>query len=284
MLKQRVITAIIMLLIFLPALFYSSAFPFFLITLILIAAGAWEWGRLSNFSHNQSLVFAAVVLLVCVTAWRQGALGLYMPEVWILAGSSWVFFGAWMLLKGSGQWIKIPPFVKLLVGAFVLVFAWLAMGQARTIGISFLLSVLALVWIADIFAYFAGRALGGRIVHRKLAPSISPGKSWEGVCGGLLGVVVFTFVWVSLEQFFQFSSMSFFTYLGQHGLWFLLISVTFLTAMSVVGDLFESLMKRSAGVKDSSGLLPGHGGVLDRLDAMLPALPIAMMLYSGTGQ
>lgn len=284
MLRQRVITAVVMLLIILPALFYSSAFPFLLISLFLIAAGAWEWGRLSDFSHNQSLVFAAVVLIVCVIAWEQGVLGFFMPEVWTLAGSSWVLFGAWMLLKGPGHWLKIPPFVKILIGAFVLVFAWLALGQARTIGISYLLSVLALVWIADIFAFFTGRAIGGRIVHRKLAPSISPGKSWEGVCGGLIGVVVFSFLWVNLERFFLFSSISFFGYLAQHGIWFLLISVTFLTVMSVVGDLFESLMKRSAGVKDSSGLLPGHGGVLDRLDALLPTLPIAMMFYSGIGQ
>jgi len=140
-------------------------------------------------------------------------------------------------------------------------------------GIEFLLSVLVLVWVADIFAYFAGRALGGRFSHGKLAPAISPGKSWEGVWGGMIGVVALSLAWSAWGGNTLYSQLA-----QRHGIVLMLLSVVFLAAMSVVGDLVESLIKRSAGVKDSSGLLPGHGGVLDRVDALLPALPLAMML------
>ena len=152
--------------------------------------------------------------------------------------------------------------------------AWLALAQARTIGINFLLSVLCVVWVADIFAYFAGRAFG----RRKLAPGISPGKSWEGVWGGMAGVVVLAFAWVAADAQFQATVPSLYTRLAGAGGWLVLLAALFLAAMSVVGDLVESLIKRSAGAKDSSGLLPGHGGVLDRVDALLPTLPLAMML------
>jgi phosphatidate cytidylyltransferase len=158
--------------------------------------------------------------------------------------------------------------------------AWLAVAQAKSIGVNFLLSILLLVWVADIFAYFAGRALGGRFSRSKLAPSISPGKSWEGVWGGMIGVIVLAFAWQMADKVFASAVPSVFSHIGRHGAWVLLASSLFLAAMSVLGDLFESLVKRSAGVKDSSGLLPGHGGVLDRIDALLPVLPLAMMLYS----
>jgi phosphatidate cytidylyltransferase len=147
-------------------------------------------------------------------------------------------------------------------------------------GVNFLLSVLALVWVADIGAYFAGRAFGGRFTRNKLAASISPGKSWEGVWGGMLGVLLLALFWRYADAANGALVPSFYTHLGQKGMVFLLLSVLFMAAMSVVGDLIESLVKRSAGVKDSSALLPGHGGVLDRIDALLPTLPLAMMLYS----
>jgi phosphatidate cytidylyltransferase len=142
------------------------------------------------------------------------------------------------------------------------------------VGINFLLSVLLLVWVADIFAYFAGRAFG----RRKLAPGISPGKSWEGVWGGMAGVVLLALAWVWADSHWHATVASFYSRLNVHGVALLLAAVVFMAAMSVVGDLVESLIKRSAGVKDSSGLLPGHGGVLDRVDALLPTLPLALML------
>jgi phosphatidate cytidylyltransferase len=166
------------------------------------------------------------------------------------------------------------------LGIVALWLAWLAVAQARVIGVNFLLSILVLVWVADISAYFAGRAWGGRFSRGKLAPSISPGKSWEGVWGGMVGVVVLALVWRWADAAWASPVPSLYSHLGLKAWWLPMIAVVFLSAMSVLGDLFESLVKRSAGVKDSSGLLPGHGGVLDRVDALLPTLPLAMMLYS----
>jgi phosphatidate cytidylyltransferase len=150
--------------------------------------------------------------------------------------------------------------------------------QARVIGVNFLLSVLVLVWVADIFAYFAGRTFGLKFTRQKLAPTISPGKSWEGVWGGMAGVLALAAAWTAMDAALQAQVPSLYTRLAAPGAWLLVIAALFLAAMSVVGDLVESLIKRSAGVKDSSHLLPGHGGVLDRVDALLPTLPLAMML------
>ncbi|MFZ3119016.1 MAG: phosphatidate cytidylyltransferase, partial [Variovorax sp.] len=177
-------------------------------------------------------------------------------------------------------WPRIPRAVRLVGGLLALWVAWMAAVQARIWGINFLLSLLVLVWVADVFAYFAGRRFGLKFTRSKLAPSISPGKSWEGVWGGMVGVLVLAVVWVWADASAQAAVASLYTRLAARGWWLLLIGVLFLAAMSVVGDLVESLVKRSAGVKDSSNLLPGHGGVLDRVDALLSTLPIAMMLAS----
>jgi phosphatidate cytidylyltransferase len=131
------------------------------------------------------------------------------------------------------------------------------------------------VWAADIAAYFGGRAFG----RRKLAPTISPGKSWEGVASGMLGVLVLAALWLAIDARWATDSASIFTLLNQRfGVVVMVLAVLALAGLSVVGDLFESLIKRAVGAKDSSALLPGHGGVLDRVDALLPVLPCAMAL------
>jgi phosphatidate cytidylyltransferase len=280
MLKQRVITAIVLLLILLPALFYPSPEPFFAITLVLIAAGAWEWGRLNGLAQSSAWLLGALSVALCASAWWVGLLHKSLPVVWSLAGSFWVLAGAWLLRGGVAAWSRIPRAVRLLGGLAALWLAWLALAQARVIGINFLLSIFLLVWVADIFAYFAGKRFGGRFSQSKLAPAISPGKSWEGVWGGMAGVVILALAWHVFDVTARVSVPSLYSLLIHRGWWFLLIAVLFMAAMSVVGDLVESLIKRSAGVKDSSGLLPGHGGVLDRVDALLPTLPLAMMLYA----
>jgi phosphatidate cytidylyltransferase len=160
----------------------------------------------------------------------------------------------------------------------LLALAWLALAQAHQRGVNFLLSVLVLVWAADVFAYFSGKAMGRRWIKTRLASRISPGKSWEGVLGGMMGVLVVAFAWAEVDRRWDLPNLSFFSLLLAKGGWLALPALLFMAAMSVVGDLVESLVKRSAGMKDSSALLPGHGGVLDRLDALLPALPLAMML------
>jgi phosphatidate cytidylyltransferase len=282
MLKQRIITAVVLLAILLPALFYPSPVPFAAVTLVLIAAGAWEWGRLNGLAQTGSLAVALVCLLLCAGSWQAGLIERRLPLLWSIAGAAWVLAGAWLLRGGVAGWPRIPKPVRLVFGVLALWVAWLAVAQARAIGVNFLLSVLVLVWVADVFAYFAGRTFGLKFTRNKLAPAISPGKSWEGVWGGMLGVVVLGVCWVIADARLAAQVPSLYTRLAFQSWWLMLIGVMFLAAMSVVGDLVESLIKRSAGAKDSSKLLPGHGGVLDRVDALLPTLPLAMMLASLT--
>ena len=169
-------------------------------------------------------------------------------------------------------------------GVAALWLAWMAVAHARLLGVNFLLSVLALVWAADIAAYFAGRAFGMKLFSRRLAPSISPGKTWEGALGGALGVLALAAVWIAVDRTFSVADRSFYTRIAQLRPEVLIWALPLLTVMSVVGDLVESMVKRSAGAKDSSGLLPGHGGVLDRVDALLPTLPLALMIYEGVAR
>jgi phosphatidate cytidylyltransferase len=148
----------------------------------------------------------------------------------------------------------------------------------KSLGLNALLSVLCLVWMADVAAYFSGRLFG----RRKLAPAISPGKSWEGVWGGVLGVMMMAVVWVIWIDPLMAPRYGLSLY-GQlqAGLgWVItILAILVLVMLSVMGDLFESLVKRAAGAKDSSQLLPGHGGVLDRIDALLPVLPASLALF-----
>lgn len=277
MLKQRVITAIVLLAVLLPALFYKTPLPFCAVALVLIGAGAWEWGRLNGLRPVACLAWGAVCVMLCGASWLAGWLSQSLPLLWTLVGAGWVLGGAYLLSRGVSGWARISRLWRVPCGVLALWVAWLAVAQARFIGADFLLSVLLLVWVADIGAYFAGRKFGGRFSRNKLAASISPGKSWEGVWGGMVGVVLMAWVWVTVQPDGQ---TVFHRLLAQHGGWILVLALVFLVAMSVVGDLVESLVKRSAGAKDSSGLLPGHGGVLDRVDALLPAVPLAMMLVS----
>jgi phosphatidate cytidylyltransferase len=278
MLKQRVITAIVLLAILLPALFWKTPEPFLAIALLLIAAGGWEWGKLNGMAQGPSLVLGAITLALCAGAWAAGWTHQPSAALWAVVGAFWVLAGAFLIRAGVPGWPQIPQAVRIVAGVLVLVLAWLAMAQARVIGVNFLLSVLVLVWVADIFAYFAGRAFGLKFTKRKLAPAISPGKSWEGVWGGMAGVVVLAVAWAFADGAAQAQVPSLYSRLAGLGWPVLVIAALFLAAMSVVGDLVESLIKRSAGAKDSSQLLPGHGGVLDRVDALLPTLPLAMML------
>lgn len=278
MLKQRVITALVLLLVLLPALFHSNSSPFNMIVLLIVTVGAWEWARLNGLRSGWSLATGAVAMLVSLLAWALGSLEQAYGLLWVLAGSGWILGSVALIKTGVHGWSKLPLFARWLGGLFALWVAGLAMVQARSVGVNFLLSILMLVWVADIFAYFFGRALGLRFTKNKLAPAISPGKSWEGAWGGALGVLCLAFVWVALDRANEVSVMSFYTHLYQRGWWILLFAALLMAAMSVVGDLVESLVKRSAGMKDSSQILPGHGGVLDRVDALLPTLPLAMML------
>lgn len=280
MLKQRIITALVLLAILLPAVFYHKVEAFAGVALVLISAASWEWARLNQSPAVPAVLWALGSAVACMSAWAAGLPYASIPTLWIVSGGGWVILCAWLLRSGVMGWNRVPRTLRLAGGFGALWVAWLAVVQARTMGVNFLFSVLFLVWAADVFAYFAGRTLGGRLFSRKLAPSISPGKTWEGVLGGAVGVIVVALVWRHADAAFSIPDASLYSRLGQGGAAFMLLALFFLTMMSVVGDLAESLFKRSAGVKDSSGLLPGHGGVLDRVDALLPVLPLAMMLSS----
>lgn len=281
MLRQRVITALLLMALLLPALFAGSPLPFALLSLVLISAAGWEWARLNGMA-SAGLALASGALLAALCALSLTYLSALTQVgqsagLWWLGTALWLGGGGWALRRGPAGWSSLPPMLRWALGLAGLWLAWLAMAQARSIGINFLLSVMCVVWAADISAYFSGRAFG----KRKLAPSISPGKSWEGVYGGLAGVLLLALGWLWLDASYSFDSPSLFLLLRQRlGLFGLLLAALLLTALSVMGDLFESLVKRAAGVKDSSGLLPGHGGVLDRVDALLPVLPAALALIS----
>ncbi|HZY18191.1 MAG TPA: phosphatidate cytidylyltransferase [Ramlibacter sp.] len=278
MLKQRVITAVVLLAILLPALFWRTPHPFIAVTLIAIAAGAWEFARLNGSGSVGSVALGLVCAALCAAAWALGWVDRTLPLLWGVVGVAWVVLGAMLLRLGVTGWPRVPRALRLAGGLAALCLAWLAVAQARVTGINFLLSVLVLVWVADIGAYFAGRTFGLKFTRGKLAPSISPGKSWEGVWGGMLGVLLLAAGWIAGDRHWDAQVPSLYSRLAATGWWLVVAGVAFLSAMSVVGDLVESLVKRSAGAKDSSGLLPGHGGVLDRVDALLPALPLAMLL------
>ncbi|TAK91991.1 MAG: phosphatidate cytidylyltransferase [Burkholderiaceae bacterium] len=268
MLITRVITAVVLLAVLLPVLFFAPVVAWALLTLAVLAAGGWEWARM--FGMRQPLWLAALILVLglgWIALFWSGAWPPQMSRViYVLAASFWLLLAPWLLLRQRNilQWrsIALP----------VLLAAWLALVEARQQGILFMLSIMLLVWAADIGAYFAGKRFG----KHKLAPAISPGKTWEGVAGGLLAAILLS-VWLATADW---SGDSYFARIAQHyGLGGLLPMVIVLVSLSIVGDLFESLLKRQAGIKDSSGLLPGHGGVLDRIDALLPVLPVAMLFY-----
>ena len=278
MLKTRVITALVLLAVLLPALFATSPWPFAGLTMLMIGAAGWEWARLNGAVGVGALAFGAAVATLCAAILLR--LQLQPPPAWCwwLASAVWVLGGAYALRLGPTGWPKISPPLRRYLGVLVLLAAWLAMVQAKAIGINFLLSIFCLVWMADIAAYFGGKAFG----KRKLAPAISPGKSWEGVWSGMAGVLLLAFVWCFVidPQFAVDSPSLYQVLLRQHPLPIGVLALLLLSCMSVVGDLFESLIKRAAGAKDSSQLLPGHGGVLDRIDALLPVFPLAMALVS----
>ena len=261
MLLPRVITAVVLLALLLPSLFASVSWPFAALSLVLIAAAAWEWARLNGVATVAAIGPGLLLALAGAWAVYSGTAGQVPASWWWIATAAWP------------RW---PASLRLFLGLVVLWVAWLALSQARAMSVNFVLSVLCIVWIADIGAYVAGRRFG----RHKLAPSISPGKSWEGVYGGMFGVVLLGCLWTLwIDRAVPVGGPSLFSHLrGRFGWPGLVLGAAALAGLSVVGDLFESLVKRAAGAKDSSRLLPGHGGVLDRIDALLPVLPVALAL------
>jgi phosphatidate cytidylyltransferase len=273
MLKTRVITAVLLLAVLLPVLF-SNYYPAVAVVVTLFfGAATWEAYRL--FKNR-----AAIVVALCWTAAFVYTFffstGLDQARFWLAMGAAlWLLRFAPTLklglppLEGGGNVMLSMVYAVGLVACFV---AILLLFQRSA---TYLLSVMALVWIADIGAYFAGKRFG----KRKLAPTISPGKSWEGAIGGWIAVLVLTSLSVLAAPAMPWLQDSFGVRLqGKLGWGVFLLVLTVIVAASVVGDLFESQLKRRAGFKDSSNLLPGHGGVLDRIDALVPVLPVAALI------
>ena len=281
MLRQRIITALALVGLLLGALMLPSTWPFALLTLVLIAAAGWEWARLNQGTQTPALLMGAALAAAGLAALALGWNHSAPSALWWLATLLWAVAGAAALRVGPSAWPQLPQALRWGLGLVALWAAWLAIAHARVVGINFMLSVFCLVWMADVAAYFGGRALG----RRKLAPSISPGKSWEGVWSGMAGVLLLSALWMWIDQRFGVDGPSLYSRLwlglGPLGMVAALLA---LSGLSVMGDLIESLVKRAAGAKDSSRLLPGHGGVLDRVDALLPVLPAALALLSLTGK
>lgn len=251
---NRVKTAALLLAVFVPALFFAPAMLWMLLIALVSGVAAHEWARISNFPKYTSALYAIgmslMALLVGVMPMHESAmLGLFALSAvfWVLVAPLWL----------ANRWRVEAVFLRALTGTLVILPTWAALVALRERSPWLLLGVLALVWIADTAAYYAGRKFG----QHKLAPAISPGKSWEGVLGAGLALLLYA------------SAIS----AAIHGLRIpgALMLAAALLYFAILGDLFESWMKRQAGVKDSGTLLPGHGGVLDRIDALTAALPIA---------
>ena len=261
MLRTRAVTALL-LVAGLALILFAMPPQAAAVTFAGIAALAgWEWGGLMKQDKPACVMYAFVLVLFC---WQLtvGAPGLapvllgLSAAFWLLVVPLWLRF-KWTLAGNDA--------FGYLLGALVILPTWAAMVALYAVSVWLLLAVMALVWVADIATYFSGRAFG----KHKLAPSISPGKTWEGVAGAVVGVFIYGGIVLG------FSPLA-----GKLPLPIPVIALVLalLTAVSVMGDLFESLLKRQAGIKDSSGLLPGHGGVLDRIDAFTSALPLAALL------
>jgi len=244
-------TAAVLIAALLAALFVLPPLALQLVIALVLAAAALEWARLCRLARAGAWVFALGVALAFLLLGRAGL----QPLAFAAAAAFWIVLAPLWMWRGvrpeQARWIGAAGFA-------VLVPAGLAMSALAPLEV---LLALVLVWIADTAAYFVGRAWG----RRRLAPSISPGKTWEGAAGGLIGAVLYAII------------IAFFT---ERGAWLALVATAVLLAMvSIVGDLFESAVKRQAGVKDSGALLPGHGGILDRVDSATAALPLAALVW-----
>ncbi len=265
MFVTRLFTGALLLAGFLAAVLWLGPRPFMALVAVVVALAAHEWGRLCRLASRTAALYAVVAaLLFAAAGWPFPALAARAPVALIVFSLAALFWAiAAPLLLGGGLARLAQPW-RLVLGPIVI---WPAALAMIALPRHQLLLVFALVWIADIAAYAAGRAFG----RHKLAPTVSPGKTWEGVAGALVGTVVYAAACVLLIPRLQaeFREALWWPYLG---------AAVLLAGVSVVGDLLESALKRAAGAKDSGTLLPGHGGVLDRIDSATAALPVAALL------
>ena len=262
MLKKRIITALILAPLIILAIFKLTNDQLAVFFAFITLVGAWEWSNLIGYTQiAKKLIYVFFIAISIMAVW-----------IYIYDQHELVFFtivGVWwvvllfVLMTYKSEWLKSKLLQKILMlsGFIVLVPAWFGLVKLHDYGIAMLLFFLVIVWAADIAAYFVGKRFG----KNKLAPELSPGKSREGLIGALLASVLVAYFGIQLFSL-------------DKNTWLLFISLcVFVALISVVGDLYESLLKRSAGVKDSGKILPGHGGVLDRIDSITAAAPIYVL-------
>ncbi|MBA4382883.1 MAG: phosphatidate cytidylyltransferase [Sideroxydans sp.] len=268
MLKSRVITAIVMLVLFLSALFMLPSWAWSVLVLAMVLQGASEWSRMSELTPKGAKIYwvSTLVLMVAILALDANSTPAQQTTThliaYLLAAVLWLVVVPPWLMMG---WKVKQPLLMSLVGWMLLIPTGLAMIDLRAESPApwILLGVMGLVWVADSAAYFAGRKFG----KTKLAPSISPGKTWEGVAGAIAGVSVYIgLIWIFRPEFTNLQMLP-----------ALMLTAWWWVVLAVIGDLFESAIKRQAGIKDSGALLPGHGGLLDRIDALTSTLPLAAL-------
>lgn len=274
MLKQRIITAIVMLVVLTLLLFSANEVIWMLAVVVMTALAAWEWAglvpTLPRDRHQYAAITAVLAALCCWPAWGVGLLQVAKAGGGFTALWSIMLIGAvafWCLISPLWfrvRWVVTARSEGALLGWLLLLPSAFSLGLLRTNDPWLLIAMMAVIWIADIAAYFSGRAFG----KHKLAPNISPGKTLEGALGAIIAVTLYG---IGLWQFN--------TTLQTMSLPVLLLGLLLITLLSIAGDLFESLMKRQRGVKDSSQLLPGHGGILDRIDSLTATLPVFGLWY-----
>lgn len=262
MLKTRIITAIVLIACFLPALFKLPITPWAVLMLAVSLVALYEWASMIKLSNIQTKVYLGVTMLVgiaIVPMIEQAGFHFFFYQsliVFLIAAVFWLIVVPFWLAK---KWVFQQKILMATIGLVLMLPLWLALICSKGADPWLLLCLLGTIWIADSAAYFAGKNFG----KHKLAPTISPGKTWEGVLGALIAVTLFGLI---LYMGFQVDTLAMFP-----ALWVI-------TGLGVIGDLFESMIKRQANIKDSGDLLPGHGGILDRIDGVIPSLPIAILM------
>lgn len=279
MLKTRVITALVMLAILLPVLFVAPIEALKILLLVVIGASSWEWARLLWPQKNTCAIqYAALLVLLLIGLWLFEAFSI-SPQVLAIVQLAVILFAFlfWVLIVPRIMKSRLEfslqkwHFSLAMVGFIIFPACWFSLLILRELGLIVLLSALVWVWVADVGAYFAGKTFG----RHKLAPSLSPGKTIEGFLGGMMLVILFAIFSASYTDL----GVNYFSWLKDRLGWIGVFAIALAGGLfSVMGDLFESQLKRLAGVKDSSQLLPGHGGFLDRIDALLPVLPFAALI------
>lgn len=267
MLKLRILSAAVALPLFVAAMFLLPNAWWSIALFAPLVVAAREWARLGAFGRGAEAAFLAVLLAACILLWviAAGATSSEHATPFPDRAVYVISIAFWCVVAPCWLWLKIRVCNRVMLaaaGLVVLLPTWLALARLQSEP-KLLLQLLAVVWIADSAAFFTGRALG----RRKLAPAISPGKTWEGVGGAFAAVAVYAW---TLH----------FLLLSTPGLPFIVAAFFGMTALGIVGDLLESWLKRGAGVKDSGTVLPGHGGMLDRIDGMTAALPLAALILS----